>query len=64
MLLLVCLKNHNNSKYFYYAQSDKIEIHSSNNFTWTLDGEYGGRKKDIVITNNKEAIEYIIPVLY
>lgn len=54
------LKKHTN-KYFYYFQTDKIKISSNNNLVWTLDGEYGGRKKEVEISNNKEAIEYIIP---
>ena len=62
MLVLVIIKKHKD-KYFYYFQTDKIEINSEKNLTWTLDGEYGGRKKEIIIKNNKEAIEYIIPTM-
>lgn len=61
MLNLLILKRHDR-KYFYYAQTDKIEFKSEQNLTWTIDGEYGGRKKEIFIKNNKEAIEYVIPI--
>lgn len=59
-LILLGLKKHKN-KYFYYFQTDKIEIESEQKLTWTLDGEYGGRKNKIKIKNNKEAIQYVIP---
>lgn len=36
MLTLVIIKKHK-SKYFYYFQTDKIEIKSEKNLTWTLD---------------------------
>ncbi len=61
ILNLLIIKKHS-KKYFYYFQTDKIEIKSEQNLTWTIDGEYGGRKKEITIKNNKEAIEYVIPI--
>ena len=54
------LKQHS-KKYFYYKQISNVKIYSNKNITWTLDGEYGGRKKDISIFNINKAIEYIIP---
>lgn len=59
-LIAVLLKKHNKN-YFYYFKTDNIKIESDNNLTWTLDGEYGGRRKKVEIKNNKQAIEYIIP---
>ena len=51
-----------NSKNFIYVKADKIEIKSEKNIPWTLDGEYGGRVKEVKIINNKKAIEYIVPI--
>lgn len=49
------------SKNFFYRQGSKIKIKSSNNLMWTIDGEYGGRTKDVEITNCKETVTFIVP---
>lgn len=56
----ILLKKYNN-KNFLYMQGSNIKISPTTNLKWTLDGEYGGRKKEVVITNNKQALEYVIP---
>lgn len=56
----ILLKKYNN-KNFLYMQGRNIKINPTTNLKWTLDGEYGGRKKEVVITNNKQALEYVIP---
>lgn len=56
----ILLKKYNN-KNFLYMQGSNIKINPTTNLKWTLDGEYGGRKKEVVITNNKQALEYVIP---
>lgn len=60
MLINLLFKKHG-KRYFYFFQTSKIRIMSEKNLSWTLDGEYGGRKKEIEIKNNNKAIEYIIP---
>ena len=44
MLTLVGTKNHK-PKYFYYFQTDKIEIHSDISLTWTLDRRIWRKEK-------------------
>jgi len=51
-----------NSKNFIYQQIGKINIKSEKNIPWTLDGEYGGRTKEVKITNNQKSIEYIVSI--
>ena len=56
----ILLKKYN-SKKFIYLQGSNIKITSKKHLNWTLDGEYGGRKKDIQIINNKQALTMVIP---
>ena len=56
----ILFKQYNN-KNFLYLQGSNIKINSSINLKWTLDGEYGGRQKEVIIQNNKKALEYVIP---
>ena len=44
MLALVAIKKHT-QKYFYYFQTDKIEIYSDVSLTWTLDRRIWRKKK-------------------
>lgn len=53
-------KNYNR-KYFTYFQADEVNIKSSKNIAWTLDGEYGKRVKEVNIKNNQKQITYVIP---
>lgn len=61
-IFAILFRKHNKKKYFEYYQTDKIKIISEAGIPWTIDGEYGGRKKEIEINNNHMAIEYIIPM--
>lgn len=56
----ILLKKYNN-RHFLYLQGSNIKINPTTRLKWTLDGEYGGRKKEVIIVNNKQALEYIIP---
>ena len=56
----ILFKQYNN-KNFLYLQGSNIKINSSINLKWTLDGESGGRQKEVIIQNNKKALEYVIP---
>lgn len=49
------------SKNFFYKQGSKIEITTEKNISWTIDGEYGGRTKNVKISNCKEAVTFIVP---
>lgn len=62
MLFAVLLKKHSNKKYFEFYQTDRIKIKSKIGIPWTIDGEFGGRKKEVEIQNINKAVEYIIPM--
>lgn len=61
-IILLIFRRHYNNKYFYYFQTNKIKIEAKQNLTWTIDGEYGGRRKEILIDNKHKAIKFIIPL--
>lgn len=61
-IIALLLKQHNKKKYFEYYKTDKIEIISDSQIPWTVDGEFGGRKKEVNIKNINKAIDYIIPM--
>ena len=61
-IFAILFKQHHKKKYFEYFQTKEIEIKSETGITWTLDGEYGGRKKEVKIENIPMAIDYIIPM--
>lgn len=56
----ILLKNYQ-SKNFFYRQGKEIRITSPKSLSWTIDGEFGGRAKEVEIENYKEAITYVIP---
>ena len=60
IVLNILLKRYN-SKNFIYLQGSKIKINPQTHLNWTIDGEYGGRKKEVEILNNKQAIKMVIP---
>ena len=41
---------------------EPAEIFHSSSYPWTIDGEFGGRKKEVEINNINMAIEYVIPM--
>lgn len=57
---LLLAKKHKN-KYFYYTQTKEIKFKSNQGLNWTLDGEYGGRNKEVKIKTNNKAINFVIP---
>lgn len=61
-IFALLFKKHHKKEYFAYYQTNKIKIKSEKGITWTLDGEYGGRKKEVEIKNINKAVEYVIPI--
>ena len=47
------------SNYIYFFRTSEIKITSNEDISWTLDGEFGGATKEVVIRNNKQAITMI-----
>lgn len=48
------------SEYIISFKASSAEIHCDEEFAWTLDGEYGGKEKDITIKNNRKAVDFIV----
>lgn len=48
-----------NEKYIYFRQASKIKIEFDKGVAWSLDGEYGGDPKEVVIENKHQAINII-----
>jgi YegS/Rv2252/BmrU family lipid kinase len=47
-----------NPNFMYYIQTNKLSI-TSENMEWTLDGEYGGAHRNVVIENCNKAINIV-----
>lgn len=62
-IFAILFKKHHKKQYFEYYKSDKIKITSEMGIPWTIDGEFGGRRKEVEINNINMAIEYIIPIM-
>ena len=45
----------------YCFKTAHITFESSEPIAWTLDGEFGGNHKDVVISNEKQALQIIVP---
>lgn len=56
-ILTALLVKEIDSKYMYSFRSARIEIESKEAIPWTLDGEFGGDHKHVIITNNPRAVE-------
>lgn len=45
---------------FFESKASKVVIHSQEEISWTVDGEYGGTYKDIEIQNMKQALTILL----
>lgn len=50
-----------NPKFIFVASAKEVKLHSSEPISLSVDGEYGGTYQDILITNNEQAVEFIVP---
>lgn len=46
--------------YIYTYKTDHIELHCEDYLPWTLDGEFGGEHKDVVIDNHCRRITFMV----
>lgn len=56
MTINALLMREMDSKHFYYFKSGGVVIRSDDEISWTLDGEYGGNSRNVVIKNNCRAV--------
>ncbi len=55
------LKRELESKFFISFKTARVEFHSDGDLPWTLDGEFGGNCRDVVIKNNYRAVDIFAP---
>lgn len=48
-------------KNIYYLKTKHIQVDFEDGVDWTIDGEFGGNKKHVVIENNKRRIGLLVP---
>lgn len=49
-----------NTDLIYTFKTDCLKVEAEEEIAWTLDGEYGGKHKDVTIFAEKEAVEIIV----
>lgn len=48
------------SNYMYSFRTKRLVIEAQESVPWTLDGEFGGKHRQVVIENNQKAVEIVI----
>ena len=48
------------SNYMYSFRTKRLVIEAQEAVPWTLDGEFGGKHRQVVIENNQKAVEIVI----
>lgn len=60
VIIAALLKREVNHDWMYFAVTDHVRVTSIQEITWTLDGEDGGKTKDVEIINKKKAITILV----
>lgn len=60
-ILISILRKKYDQKNIYYIKSKHLQIEFEQNVDWTLDGEFGGSEKNILIENNKNKLGILVP---
>ena len=60
-LILKILSGNLNDKNIYYFKTSKIKVNSKQPLEISIDGEYGGKKNELEVSNIKQNFEYILP---
>ena len=55
------LKRELDSKYFISFKASRVEFSSDGDLPWTLDGEFGGNCRSVIIKNNCRAVDIFAP---
>lgn len=59
-IIAALLNAYDNTSLIDAFKTDRLEIHSPESISWTLDGEFGGEHKDVKIKNKKQALDILI----
>lgn len=61
-LIMAALINRSiNAECMYCFKTSCLKITSDEEVAWTLDGEYGGRHKEVTISDQKQALQIMVP---
>mgnify|MGYP003296214052 CR=1 FL=1 len=60
-ILISILRKKYDQKNIFYIKSKHLKIDFEKPVEWTLDGEYGGKHKEILVENNKNKIGILVP---
>ena len=60
-LTLKVITGNLNDKNIYYFKTSNISIQADDDIEWSLDGEYGGKLKNVKIQNLQKYITYLLP---
>lgn len=60
-ILFSILRKKYDQKNIYYMKSGHLQIDFEESVEWTLDGEFGGKTRHVLIENNKSKINILIP---
>lgn len=60
-LISALLDKNMESEFIYWFKTAKLTVESKEEVAWTLDGEFGGNHKKVVIEDYKEAMEIMVP---
>ncbi len=61
MIINALLKREPDKNYMYSFRTSKIKFMCDENVEWTLDGEYGGSEKEVVVQNIQQALSILRP---
>lgn len=60
--IMASLLNRNiNTDNMYCFKTSTVRFLSKEEVAWTLDGEFGGKHREVVISNQREALHIIVP---
>lgn len=60
ILANLVMPRNSDTPYIYTFKTDHIEIHCEESVPWTLDGEFGGEHKDVMINNRCRRITFMV----
>lgn len=61
MIMAALLNRNINTECMYCFKTSSLRIISEEEVAWTLDGEFGGKHREISINNQKRALEIMVP---
>ena len=50
-----------NTEFIYWFKTARLQIESEEEVAWTLDGEFGGNHKEVLIEDYRETLQIIVP---